>query len=106
MYLVQFFGTRVVRLPIAILDRPRRRFAVVVAVRFKILFPQTEKRRAIDLGVSTDMISEARMNLPAIAVEHRLLRVVLERAEVIPVILGARQERAAFKHEDTLAAGR
>src|ERR1041384_4953105 len=74
--------------------------------RFKILFAQPEQRRAIDLRVAADEITEAGPDFTAVLVEHHLGRIILERAVIIPIVLLARQERPAFEHEDALAARR
>src|ERR1051325_10437698 len=72
--------------------------------RFKILFAQPAQRRAIDLRVAADEITEAGPDFAAVLVEHHLGRIILERTVIIPIVLLARQERPAFEHEDALAA--
>src|SRR5438552_18357877 len=72
--------------------------------RFKIPFAQPEQRRAINLRVAADVITEARINRAAVLVEHLFGRIILERTFVAPIVLLARQERPAFQHEDALAA--
>src|SRR6185369_1788417 len=89
-------------LPIAILDRPLRRNTVAMPERFKILFAQPKKRRAVNLRVAADVIAETWINRATILVQHPLGRVILERAFIVPIILLPRQERPAFQDQDPL----
>jgi len=104
--LKKLLGLRVIIFPIVILDRPLGRNAVVMLELFKILFAQPEQRRAINLRVAADVITEARINLAAFPVEHLLGRIILERTFVAPVLLLAWQKRSTLQHKNVFAAGR
>src|SRR5437016_356386 len=70
---------------------------------FKIPLTQPKKRRPVNLGISSDVITEPRMNLSAGFAIHRFRRIILKRAVVAPIVLFAWQKWPAFQHEDALA---
>ena len=72
----------------------------------KILLAQPKQRRTVNFRVAADVVTESRINLAAVLVEHHFGRVILERAVVIPIILLARQERPPFQNQDILSARR
>src|SRR5258708_20076509 len=92
-------------LRIVIPDRGVGRNTVARLKFLNISFTQPEQRRGINLRVAADVVTEFRINLAAVLVEHLLRRIILERTLIAPVVLLAWQERPALQNKDTLAAG-
>src|SRR5207249_3554595 len=107
--LVKLLRLGVVRLEVAILQRPLRRNAADVLHLLEVAFAQSEQRRAVKLGVPTDVITHARAHFAAVLVVPDLRPEIARRVEGnlgIPILLLARQERPALEHQDAPAARR
>src|SRR6266540_2354156 len=101
------FGLDVIRLQFIVGDWPRGRDAAVMTNLSKILFAQTEQRRAVKLGVAADVIICVRMQVLAVLVAPDFLRVVfallVDRLGA-PVVFLPRHVRAALNEQNSLTA--
>ena len=75
-----------------------------MAELFKIPLTEPKKRCPIHFCVSSDVITEARVNLPAGFVIHRFRGIIFKGAVVAPIVLFACQKWPALQYQDALAA--
>jgi hypothetical protein len=101
--LVQFLRLVVIRFEVPVFERPLGRESILMPELFEIALTKAKERRPVNLGISPDVITEARMNLPAGFVIHRFRRIILKGAVIAPIVLFPRQKWPAFQHKDALA---
>ena len=108
MHVVHALGARVVRLELAVRDRPCGRNTAVVAQLAKVFLAQPEERRSVELGIPAHGVVRVRVEIVSGAVLPDLLGLVLARKvhRASPSCLLARDESAALQKEDPLPGGR
>src|SRR6266480_5422706 len=74
--MINALGFGVIRIELAVRDRPGRRSAAEMFNLAKIFFPQTEERGSIEFRVTANVIIGVRMQFCAVCVTPKLLRVV------------------------------
>src|SRR5437764_15084883 len=74
--MINALGFGVIRLELAVRDRPGRRSAAEMFNLAKIFFPQTEERGSIEFRVTANVIIGVRMQFCAVCVTPKLYRVV------------------------------
>src|SRR6266496_2539495 len=107
MHMIDSFSLCVIRLQFIIRKWPRRREATVMFDFAKVLFAETEQRRAIKLGVATDIIIGVWMQLAAVRVAPKFFRVVAATCihlQGIPILFLARNKWPALEQKNLLAA--
>ena len=77
VHLVEMLGLGVVRLEIAVGDRPCRRETAVMANLAEVTFAQPEQRRSIKFRVAAHVVVRVRMQRLAVLVVPHLFGVVL-----------------------------
>ena len=103
---VEVLGLGVERLQVLVADRPRGRQPAVVPDLAEVLRPEPEQRRAVELGVASDVVVQLGRELVAVPVLPELRRPVLpahEHRRGVPVVPLPRQVVAAFQDQDALA---
>ena len=109
MHLVKPFRLGVVRLQIAVADRPRWRDSTVMAQLAEIAFAEPKQRWPIEYRAAVNVVVGVRMQVPSVLVEPCLFRVVVS-IDVddlgIPVCFLARHIVSTLENEDALARGR
>ncbi len=106
---VEVLGLRVVRLQVAVVQRPGGRDAVVVADFAEVLGAHAEERGAVELGVPADVVVHLGREPVSVLVVPELRCAVLpfdEDRRRVPVVPFARQVVAALQKQDPLAGGR
>ena len=102
VHVVQELRLIVVRRQRVVVDRPRRRHAVLVLQRLEILAPQAIEHAAPELGVAADAVVRVGKKLDALRVEPALsgpIAQVLPDGLGIPVVGFLRHGPAALEHE-------
>src|SRR5262249_18067389 len=97
---VSAFSLGVVRLQLAVRNRPGRRDSSEMFYLAKIFFAETKQRCAVKFRIAADIIIGVRMQLTAIGVAPQLLRVVATariHLERTPVLFFAPDEWTALK---------
>ena len=105
---VEGFSLAVIGLELVVADGPGGGSAVFVADLAEILLAQAEEGGAVNLGVASDVVVEAGVELAAVAAVPGFLGLVGavdEDGLAVPVGAGAGEVVAALEHEDALAGG-
>ena len=98
--MINAFSLGVIRLQFIVRNRPGRRDPTGMFYLAEILFAETEQRRAIKFGVSTDVIIGVWMQLAAVRVAPKFFRVVAAMCihlQGIPILFLARNKWTAFE---------
>src|SRR5262249_25717355 len=108
MHLIEGFCLRVVRLKLVVGDWPCGRDPTVMSQFAKVLLAQAKQRGTVKFCISSDIVIRMRMQVLAILVQPRFLRVVVSlniNNLRIPVGLLTRNIVATLKDQDLLVGG-
>src|SRR5260221_9917527 len=99
----QLFRSIVIRRKIAIPDRPGRRGTLLMFKRFKILFAETRKRRAVDFSVApNEVVHTGAKWLPLLIMPKfsRFVSLMVEHRFRTPILRFFREKIATFEKKN------